>query len=79
MRTLLTLEWLQTAELRRGVQIGLNKGEAKNALHERCPSAVILQPPPLVSYEIYRYRASGLNLVVAAMCNWNTIYLGSAV
>ena len=31
-RTLFTLEWLQNTELRRRVQIGLNKGEAKNAL-----------------------------------------------
>ena len=31
-RTLFTLEWLQSPELRRRVQIGLNKGEAKNAL-----------------------------------------------
>ena len=28
-RTLFTLEWLQNTELRRRVQIGLNKGEAK--------------------------------------------------
>src|SRR6202140_3450293 len=31
-RTLFTLEWLQSPELRRRVQVGLNKGEAKNAL-----------------------------------------------
>ena len=31
-RTLFTLEWLQNTELRRRVQIGLNKGEAKNAV-----------------------------------------------
>jgi len=31
-RTLFTLEWLQNPELRRRVQVGLNKGEAKNAL-----------------------------------------------
>jgi len=31
-RTLFTLEWRQNTELRRRVQIGLNKGEAKNAL-----------------------------------------------
>ncbi len=31
-RTLYTLEWLQSPELRRRVQVGLNKGEAKHAL-----------------------------------------------
>ena len=31
-RTLFTLDWLQNIELRRRVQIGLNKGEDKNAL-----------------------------------------------
>jgi TnpA family transposase len=31
-RTLFTLEWLQNSEPRRRVQVGLNKGEAKNAL-----------------------------------------------
>lgn len=31
-RTIFTLDWMRNAELRRRVQIGLNKGEAKNAL-----------------------------------------------
>ena len=31
-RTLFALDWMQNVELRRRVQIGLNKGEAKNAL-----------------------------------------------
>jgi TnpA family transposase len=31
-RTLFTLDWLQKTELRRRVHVGLNKGEAKNAL-----------------------------------------------
>jgi TnpA family transposase len=31
-RTLFTLQWLQSPELRRRVQVGLNKGEAKNVL-----------------------------------------------
>jgi len=31
-RTLYTLEWLQSPELRRRVQVGLNIGEAKHAL-----------------------------------------------
>jgi TnpA family transposase len=31
-RTLFTLDWLQNTELRRRVHVGLNKGDAKNAL-----------------------------------------------
>src|SRR2546427_12269977 len=31
-RTLFTLDWLQSVELRRRVHAGLNKGEARNAL-----------------------------------------------
>lgn len=31
-RTLFALDWMQNVELRRRVQIGLNKGEAKNSL-----------------------------------------------
>jgi len=31
------------------------------------------------SYENQRYRASGLNLVVAAITLWNTVYLERAV
>ncbi|WP_042687021.1 Tn3 family transposase, partial [Candidatus Glomeribacter gigasporarum] len=30
------------------------------------------------SFENQRYRASGLNLVVAAIILWNTVYLGRA-
>jgi hypothetical protein len=31
------------------------------------------------SFENHRYRASGLNLVVAAIASWNTVYLAQAV
>jgi TnpA family transposase len=31
------------------------------------------------TYELQRHRASGLNLVVAAIILWNTIYLERAV
>jgi Tn3 transposase DDE domain len=31
------------------------------------------------SFENQRYRASGLNLVVAAIVLWNTVYLGRAI
>jgi TnpA family transposase len=37
-RTLFILDWLQSVELRRRVQAGLNKGEARNALARWCSS-----------------------------------------
>jgi hypothetical protein len=77
-RTLFTLEWLQNPELRRRVQIGLNKGEAKNAL-ARAVFFNRLGELRDRTFENQRYRASGLNLVVAAIVLWNIIYLGRAI
>ncbi len=77
-RTLFALDWMQNVELRRRVQIGLNKGEAKNALAR----AVFLNRLGEIrdrSFENQCYRASGLNLVVAAIILWNTVYLEWAV
>jgi TnpA family transposase len=77
-RTLFTLQWLQSPELRQRVQLGLNKGEAKNAL-ARAVFFNRLGELRDRSFEYQRYRASGLNLVVAAIVLWNTVYLGRAV
>src|SRR5690554_8119114 len=77
-RTLFALDWMQYVELRRRVQVGLNKGEAKNALAR----AVFLNRLGELrdrSYENQRYRASGLNLVVSAIILWNTVYMERAV
>lgn len=65
-------------ELRRRVQAGLNKGEARNALAR----AVFFNRLGEIrdrSFEQQRYRASGLNLVTAAIVLWNTIYLERAI
>jgi TnpA family transposase len=77
-RTLFTLEWLQNVDLRRSVQVGLNKGEAKNAL-ARAVFFNRLGELRDRSFENQRYRASGLNLVIAAIVLWNTVYLARAV
>jgi len=64
--------------MRRRVTAGLNKGEARNALAR----AVFLNRLGEIrdrSFENQRYRASGLNLVVAAITLWNTVYLDRAV
>lgn len=77
-RTLFTLDWVQNVELRRRVQIGLNKGEAKNAL-ARAVFFNRLGELRDRRFENQRYRASGLNLVVAAIVLWNTTYLERSV
>ncbi len=77
-RTLFILDWLQSIELRRRVHAGLNKGEARNALAR----AVFFNRMGEIrdrSFEQQRYRASGLNLVTAAIVLWNTVYLERAV
>ena len=61
-------------ELRRRVNAGLNKGEARNALAR----AVFFNRLGEIrdrSFEQQRYRASGLNLITAAIVLWNTVYL----
>jgi TnpA family transposase len=77
-RTLFTLEWLQNPALRRRVNAGLNKGEARNAL-ARAFFFNRLGEIRDRSFENQRYRASGLNLVVAAIALWNTVYLERAI
>jgi len=77
-RTLFTLDWITDPALRRRSHAGLNKGEARNALArtlffhrqgEICDR----------TFENQRYRASGLNLAVAAVILWNTVYLNRAI
>ncbi len=65
-------------ELRHRVTAGLNKGEARNALAR----AVYFNRFGEVrerSFENQRYKASGLNLVTAAIVLWNTVYIEKAV
>jgi len=77
-RTLFTLDWLQNVDLRRRVHAGLNKGEARNAL-ARAVFFNRLGEMRDRSFENQRYRASGLNLVTAAIVLWNTVYLDRAI
>lgn len=77
-RTLFTLKWLQDPALRRRVSAGLNKGEARNSL-ARAVFFYRLGEIRDRSYENQRYRASGLNLVVAAITLWNSVYLERAI
>ena len=73
-----TLDWISDPALRRRTNAGLNKGEARNALAR----AVFFHRLGEIrdrTFENQRYRASGLNLAVAAIILWNTVYLGLAV
>lgn len=77
-RTLFTLDWLESAELRRRCHAGLNKGEQRHALAQ----AICTFRQGRVadrSHEAQQYRASGLNLVVAAVVWWNSTYMADAV
>src|SRR6516165_3116816 len=77
-RTLFTLDWLLDKDLRHRVTAGLNKGELKNTLAK----AVCFNRLGELrdrSFEAQRHRASGLNLVVAAIILWNTVYLERAI
>ena len=77
-RTLFILDWLQNLDLRRRVNAGLNKGEARNALAR----AVFFNRLGEIrdrSFEKQCFRASGLNLVTAAIVLWNTVYIERAV
>ena len=77
-RTLFTLDWISDPALRRRSNAGLNKGEAHHALKR----AVFFHRLGEIrdrTFENQRYRASGLNLAVAAIILWNTVYLSRAV
>jgi TnpA family transposase len=69
---------MQNPEVYRRVHVGLNKGEAKNALAR----AIFFNRQGELrdrTFEDQRLRASGLNLVVTAIILWNTVYLDRAV
>src|SRR5260370_7733950 len=69
---------LQSVELRRRVNVGLNKGEARNAL-ARAVFLCRLGEIRDRTFEQQRYRASGLTLVTAAIVLWNTAYIERAI
>jgi hypothetical protein len=62
-RTLFLLQYISSVELRRRIHVGLNKGEAKNAL-ARAVFFNRLGELRDRTHENQRHRASGLNLVV---------------
>jgi TnpA family transposase len=77
-RTLFLLQYISNAELRRRIHVGLNKGEARNAL-ARAVFFNRLGELRDRTHENQRHRACGLNLVTAAIVLWNTVYLERAI
>jgi TnpA family transposase len=77
-RALFTLNWLEDPLLRYRVTVGINKGEQKNNLAR----ALCFYRRGMIqerSFEEMNQRASGLNLVTAAIILWNTVYLQMAI
>jgi TnpA family transposase len=77
-RSLFILQYLKDIELRWRIHAGLNKGKARNAL-ARAVFFNRLGELRDRTYENQRYRASGLNLVFAAIAPWNRVYLERSV
>jgi TnpA family transposase len=76
-RTLFMLDWIENADLRMECHAGLNKGEARHSLAR----AVFAHAQGRIhdrSDAAQQKRAMGLNLVIAAISFWNTIYMGKA-
>jgi len=77
-RTLFMLDWLESPELRRRCHAGLNKGEQRHALAQ----AICTFKQGRIAdrgSEAQQYRASGLNLLIAAIVYWNSTYMADAV
>jgi TnpA family transposase len=77
-RGLFLLDYIQNIELRKRIHADLNKGEARNAL-ARAVFFNRLGELRDRTYENQQHPASGLNLVVAAIALWNTVYLERAI
>ena len=76
-RTLFMLDWMENPALRMECQGGLNKGEARHALAR----AVFAHSQGRIhdrSDIAQQKRAMALNLVIAAIIFWNTLYMDKA-
>jgi TnpA family transposase len=72
------LDWLESPQLRRAAKAGLNKSEQRHALAQ----AVFTFKQGRVAdrgHDAQQFRASGLNLVIAAIVYWNSTYVADAV
>ena len=77
-RTLFMLDWLESPALRRRCQAGLNKSEQRHFLTQ----AICTFKQGRIAdrtHEAQQFRASGLNLIIAAIVYWNSTYIADAV
>ncbi len=76
-RTLFMLDWLESPQLRQLCQAGLNKSEQRHALAQ----VICTFKQGRIAdrgQDAQQFRASGLNLVIAAIVYWNSTYLADA-
>ena len=72
------LDWLESPDLRQRCQAGLNKSEQRHVLAQ----VICTFKQGRIAdrgHEAQQFRASGLNLVIAAIVYWNSTYLADAV
>ena len=77
-RTLFTMDWFESAALRQRCQAGLNKSEQRHALAQ----VICTFKQGRIAdrgQDAQQFRASGLNLVIAAIVYWNSTYMADAV
>jgi TnpA family transposase len=76
-RTLFMLDWLESPQLRQLCQAGLNKSEQHHALAQ----VICTFKQGRIAdrgQDAQQIRASGVNLVIAAIVYWNSTYLADA-
>ena len=72
------LDWLESAQLRQHCQAGLNKSEQRHALAQ----VICTFKQGRIAdrgHDAQQFRASGLNLVIAAIVYWNSTYIADAI
>jgi TnpA family transposase len=77
-RTLFMLDWLESPALRQRCQAGLNKSEQR---HQLTQAICTFKQGRIIdrTHETQQFRASGLNLIIAAIVYWNSTYIADAV
>jgi hypothetical protein len=72
------LDWLESPQLRQLCQAGLNKSEQRHALAQ----VICTFKQGRIAdrgLDAQEFRASGLNLVIAAIVYWNSTYLADVI
>ena len=77
-RTFFMLDWLENPDLCRRCRAGLNKSEQRHVLTQ---AICTFRQGRIIdrTHETLQYRASGLNLIIAAIVYWNSTYIADAV